>query len=91
MKEALHKSQDLKSGKTEEKKEDKKRKNRGKKDKNTKKLRIETNKFENKYVARYTNYMPLNAPIDHIFVVTRDNLIFGEPDAIKQHRSKRDV
>ena len=34
---------------------------------------------------------PINAPIDHIFTVTRDNLLFGELDVIRQYRSKRDA
>ena len=37
------------------------------------------------------NYIILNAPIDHIFVVTRDKSIFGELDVIRQDRSKRDA
>ena len=67
----LHKSQDPKSRKTKEKKEDKKRKNGVRKDKSSKKPRTENNKVENRYFARYTNYTPLNAPMDHIFAVTR--------------------
>ena len=83
LKEALQKSQDLKSRKIEEKKEEKKIENRGRKDKIPKKPRTNNNRVENRYVAHYTNYTPLNAPIDHIFVFTRDKSLFGEPDIIK--------
>ena len=68
-KKAIYKSQDPESGKTEEKNEDKKRKNGGRKDKSPKKPRTENNEVDNKYVSRYTNYTPLNPPIDHIFAM----------------------
>ena len=82
-KEALYKSQDMKSGKTEEKREAKKRKSGRRKDKSLKKLQIKNNKMENGYVTRYTNYSPLNAPVGHIFTATRDKAICKEPDVIK--------
>ena len=90
-KEALYKSQDPKSGKTEEKKEDKKRERKGRKDKSLKKLRIENNKANNRYISRYMNYTLLNAPIYQIFTVTRDKSIFGKLDVIRQDKSKRDA
>ena len=72
----LHKCQESKSGKTEEKKEDKKRNSGSRKDKSPKKPQIEYNKANNRYVNCYTNYTSLNTPIDHIFMVTRDKSIF---------------
>ena len=90
-KEAIHKSKERKLGKTEEKKKDKKRKNGGRKHKSPKKPQTESNKADNRYVNRYTNYTSLNAAVDHIFAVTRDKSIFGKPNIIRQNRSKRDA
>lgn len=59
------------------------KKERGRKDKIPKKPRTNNNRVENRYVAHYTNYTPLNAPIDHIFIFTKDKSLFGEPDIIK--------
>ena len=78
-------------GKIEEKKEGKKTNSGGRKDKSAKKLRTESNKADNRYVNYYMNYTTLNAPVDHIFMVNRDKSIFGEPDVIRQDRSKRDA
>ena len=50
-KDAIHKSQGPKSGKTQEKKEDKKRKNGSKKDKSPKKSQTENNKANNDGIA----------------------------------------
>ena len=89
-KKVLHKSQDPKSRRTEEKEEDKKQKSKGRKDKSLKKSRLENNKADNRYVTHYMNYTPLNAPIDHVFAVTRDKSIFGELDVIRHDRYKID-
>ena len=60
-------------------------------DKSSKKPRTKNNKADNRYVTYYTNYTPLNTPIDYIVAVTRDKLIFGDPDVIRHDRLKRDA
>ena len=56
-----------------------------------KKPRTENKKADNRNVTHYTNYTPLNSPMDHLLVVTIDKLIFREPYVIRHERSKRDA